>query len=539
MTMKANMRLLTLLLLCLAMLLTGCGGKNEEYSIPQEPGVESAAPAEPSAEPEGGDFGTPAVQGEASGQVDMAQTGPEDYPGEYTFLCLYVDITAAEDVGVPQDLDIPPQYVADHSYAGYYARLDEGGTGYMLGDTGKSQVTWSVSGDGELSMTSGGGDFTGSIRGGILTLEVQPGMSILLAKPGADTSGIQPITMDQYYDLLNGITGEQDTESRISRIFATLDPDKGIHIRYRHQTGSSDSLYETYCSRDAYYASYDSGMGVFVTYYRDGALLSLREDKTGTQMASAVQENACELDPIYSILRNHRGRSDYSVKQIKVDGADYDADLYPATALTGSAYAFCFDGNGNLFYIIVYEDEQGNNMRMRYQIEAIDNRVDESKLNLDLSQYAIEGRDTPSGTAGEANAPSAFTLEDLGFTAGGETTTGQANADHLEQLMNDANETSAYLLLFYDPEYDPSPADAWTGNRGVSLGDTREDVLAAYGDGEAREVPKEHLARYSEYGLEVKTYLVYSVEGNHRFSLIFGFDSDDTVILARYEVIKE
>ena len=145
-----------------------------------------------------------------------------------------------------------------------------------------------------------------------------------------------------------------------------------------------------------------------------------------------------------------------------------------------------------------------------------------------LHTYAGNTLTVPTSAKGAKEHP--LPPAAAGFTAGGETTTGQANADHLEQLMNDANETSAYLLLFYDPEYDPSPADAWTGNRGVSLGDTREDVLAAYGDGEAR---------YSEYGLEVKTYLVYSVEGNHRFSLIFGFDSDDTVILARYEVIKE
>ena len=174
-----------LLVLTLMLMLSACGG--------------TSAKTEPAAE------ATPAATATAAPDL-------EKYSGEYTFFCTKL---SAAYVGRMYELsaaidDIPDQFVAMPEMAGETVTLNPDGTGYLYwGENNQGPIDWwKMDGD-ALEFQAGVAVIDGTIVDGLMTLTIDEGFAACFAAPGADTSGLKPITVDEFASMLR----EKDTAS--------------------------------------------------------------------------------------------------------------------------------------------------------------------------------------------------------------------------------------------------------------------------------------------------------------------------------------
>lgn len=173
--------LCALMALALAFALCACGGQ------PAETAPEETAPA----------------------AAETSEAAPDLTPwaGEYTYLCVYLSAAymneAFELGGTAQD--IPDQCVDLPNMAGETVTLDADGAGYLdWGEDNQGPIDWwEMDGD-HLRFQAGVAVIDGTIVDGLMTVEIAEGFSACFAAPGADTSGIEPISLEEYAALLTG-----------------------------------------------------------------------------------------------------------------------------------------------------------------------------------------------------------------------------------------------------------------------------------------------------------------------------------------------
>ena len=183
--------LAVLLALALVFALCACGGKTDT--------------TEEEADGAGGSPGSSirvAVE-QTKDTVDLSA-----YAGEYTFLCVRFSaayVTAAFELdGEAQD--IPDQYVDMPEMAGETVTLEADGTGYLYwGEDNQGPIDWWTVDGSALEFQAGAAVIEGTIIDGIMTVELDDGFWALFALPGADTSGIAPVSIDDYFALLYGL----------------------------------------------------------------------------------------------------------------------------------------------------------------------------------------------------------------------------------------------------------------------------------------------------------------------------------------------
>ena len=102
--------------------------------------------------------------------------------------------------------DIPDQYVDMPEMAGETVTLEADGTGYLYwGEDNQGPIDWWIVDGGALEFQAGVAVIEGTIIDGIMTVELDDGFWALFALPGADTSGIAPVSIDDYFALLYGL----------------------------------------------------------------------------------------------------------------------------------------------------------------------------------------------------------------------------------------------------------------------------------------------------------------------------------------------
>lgn len=80
--------------------------------------------------------------------------------------------------------------------------LDADGTGYLtLGDEGGDVSEWTVEGE-NISVTSGIDTMVGTVKDGIIVLDFDYGNILYYAAPGADTSSVDVMDEDQFYEAI-------------------------------------------------------------------------------------------------------------------------------------------------------------------------------------------------------------------------------------------------------------------------------------------------------------------------------------------------
>ena len=521
---------------------------NDDGTIAYATGAEGTASAEADAMSQGQEqAGTdPASQGEkadlsegASGRIQEQK--PEDYAGDYHYFCMYADLAAVD----PEHFgNRAPQYISseDGDTDEQLIRLTPDGVCDFIGGNteGLTGLSWSVA-DGNLTISGGETTLTGTIQNGIMTLDLSgegsSGMAMILVKEGADTSGIQPIPYEEFI-----LGGKQDTSSRVYQLFQSLDIEKGIHINYTSYMISTSLRYDAHGKGTTYYSSFSnesSGSIGGISYTRDGYSYTLTPaNHHGSRIATTSKNNPMLMCVPYNFLYVNQGRGDYTVEQMEVEGVTYTAEIYPANYLTSiQDLAFCFDGNGNLSWIVSLEAK--DHEEMRYKLNAIDSRVDEALLNLDLSEYTIEDVNLGTDDSGASSAEAEFSIRDFGYTANGQKVDWQDNISGFNQDLSDVPDETHWLLYFYDPEYDESEIDTWEDEKGLHIGSTASEVRAAYGEGEQTKIPKDSEKYYASYGLKADSYLIYTAREGNVYRLIFVLDSSDKVIAVRYEACKE
>lgn len=146
-------------------------------------------------------------EAEAPPAGPAAASGLDEYAGEYTFICTRFSAAYMSDMleydGEAQD--IPDQYVDMPERAGETVTLEADGTGYLYwGEDNQGPIDWWTVDGSALQFQAGAAVIEGTIIDGIMTVELDDGFWALFALPGADTSGIAPVSIDDYIDLLYG-----------------------------------------------------------------------------------------------------------------------------------------------------------------------------------------------------------------------------------------------------------------------------------------------------------------------------------------------
>lgn len=78
--------------------------------------------------------------------------------------------------------------------------------GYLYwGEENQGPIDWWTVDGGALQIQAGVAVIDGTIDDGIMTVELDDGFWTLFALPGADTSGIAPVSIDDYFALLYGV----------------------------------------------------------------------------------------------------------------------------------------------------------------------------------------------------------------------------------------------------------------------------------------------------------------------------------------------
>ena len=183
-----------LLVLTLMLTLSACGGTAApEKSAEETPA--STPPAAPAA--------TPSEAPAATQEPIAAET--EAYAGTYSFFCARFSATYVDrmyELGAV-DEDIPDQYVAMPDMAGQTVTLEADGTGFLYwGENNQGPINWwKMDGD-ALQFQAGVAVIEGTIIGGLMTLTIDEGFTVCFAAEGADTSGIVPITLEEFASML-------------------------------------------------------------------------------------------------------------------------------------------------------------------------------------------------------------------------------------------------------------------------------------------------------------------------------------------------
>ena len=156
------------------------------------------------------------VFGAASAEAKSAAKGMAAYAGEYTFQCAKF---SAAYIGRMYDLggainNIPDQFVAVPKMEGETVTLKPDGTGYLYwGDNNQGPIDWwKMDGD-ALKFQAGVAVIEGKIVDGLMTLTIEDGFAACFASPGADSSGLKPITLDEFASMLRGQDTARDNAS--------------------------------------------------------------------------------------------------------------------------------------------------------------------------------------------------------------------------------------------------------------------------------------------------------------------------------------
>ena len=141
----------------------------------------------------------------AASEPEAPSADTAAYAGEYTYFCCLLGaayLAEAFDLE-EQSGDIPEQYVLLPDMEDNTVTLDADGTGYLYwGDDNQGPIDWWTMDADALRFQAGVSVFDGTIEDGFMTVEIGEGLSLCLTAPGTDTSGIKPLSLDEYFDLL-------------------------------------------------------------------------------------------------------------------------------------------------------------------------------------------------------------------------------------------------------------------------------------------------------------------------------------------------
>ena len=141
------------------------------------------------------------------GDTAAAPADAASLAGEYSFFCArfspaYLAALFDYDGELP---DVGEQYVLIPQMEGQTVTLDPGGKGSLdWGEDNRGPISqWSAEGD-RVEIRAGVSVMEGTVQDGIMVLEIEDGFAAYFVLPGADTSHLQPISVEACADLLYG-----------------------------------------------------------------------------------------------------------------------------------------------------------------------------------------------------------------------------------------------------------------------------------------------------------------------------------------------
>ena len=132
----------------------------------------------------------------------------EKYAGTYTFLYMKISadmmIQMLDYDGEPAQ-NVPAQYVQMPNMTGWTVTLEPDGTGSLFwGEDNQGPIDqWTVDG-GRLTFHAGVSEAEGTVKDGVMELALEEGLNAFFALPGAESTGVTPITPEDYFLLLYG-----------------------------------------------------------------------------------------------------------------------------------------------------------------------------------------------------------------------------------------------------------------------------------------------------------------------------------------------
>lgn len=124
-----------------------------------------------------------------------------------------------------------------------------------------------------------------------------------------------------------------------------------------------------------------------------------------------------------------------------------------------------------------------------------------------------------------------LTLDD--FIISGTAAEPEYNGNVIDSLNAAYGGSSGVFFIYYDPAVDNNQEEVVTTHRNISLGDTKDDVLKAYGDGESGTIDLENVYYYNNTNYELQPLMraqavsycrYYSEEG---YGIHFYFDENE------------
>ena len=229
--------------------------------------------------------------GNAAAEADLSA-----YAGEYTFVCnvfsaAYME-TAFDLAGKVQN--IPDQCVAQPKWEDQTVTLNADGTGYLFwGEDNQGPIDrWTMDGD-RLHFEAGISAFEGSIADGIMLVNFDEGLSACFALSAADTSEIEPLSLDAYLTMLLAMDEPEAAEAVEAEVY-TLFAVESDGFVVNSEELEMESLLTLNADGSGHMTFDDESMDI-LEWTEDSGVISLTA-ADGFQVTAAIHDGVIEMD---------------------------------------------------------------------------------------------------------------------------------------------------------------------------------------------------------------------------------------------------